>query len=122
MSVAPEQSQHDLVSAHRIEGATVYGAKGRRIGVIRNLMIEKQSGHVRSALVSKEGSSIANQWLLPIPWSELRYDTGLNGYLVDEAKLKDAPWVEGDAALESDLPWRGKVYSHWIAQNYGGIY
>ncbi|MDP3176123.1 MAG: PRC-barrel domain-containing protein [Phenylobacterium sp.] len=121
MSEAPKPSEHDLISAHRVEGATVYSAEGRTVGVIRNLMIEKQSGHVRSALVSKEGSSGANQWLAPVPWSELRYDTGLGGYVVDATKLENAPWVEGDAALESDLPWRGKVYSHWVAQNYWGM-
>jgi len=120
MSEATKDSTHPLISAHRVEGAAVFDKQGRKVGAIKNLMIEKLSGRVQNALLSKEGPSQANVWLIPVPWSELQYDTNLNGYVVDEAKLEGAPWVEGDAALESDLPWRGEVYSHWVASNYWG--
>ena len=113
-----EQPAHPAISAHRVEGAPVFNQHGAQIGNINDLMIEKVSGQVTSAIMSCRAVIGVGGGRFPIPWSMLTYDTQFKGYVVDEQKLYDAPSLKGDHGQESDLPWRDDVYGYWAALRY----
>jgi hypothetical protein len=56
-------------------------------------MIDKQTGQVAYAILSFGRFLGVGSSYHPLPWSLLRYDTNLGGYVVeiDESQLKGAP-------------------------------
>ena len=56
-------------------------------------MIDKISGKVAYAVVSFGGFLGMGEDYLPMPWTRLKYDTNLGGYLtgMTESQLKGAP-------------------------------
>ena len=83
----------DLIASDKVEGATVYGADREQIGTIRRMMINKQSGEVVYAVLSFGGVLGIGDEQYPLPWSALRYDRSLGGYVtkLTQAQLRDAP-------------------------------
>src|SRR5712691_4684951 len=70
----------DLIGSDKVEGTTVYDAKGEKMGSIARVMIDKRSGQVAYAVLSCGGFlGIGNDYY-PIPWAALSYDTSLGGY------------------------------------------
>jgi sporulation protein YlmC with PRC-barrel domain len=116
-TAAPPRSTHPTISANRVEGTAVYNQAGERIGKINDLMIEKVSGQVTSAIMTFGAVLGVGGDRYPLPWSLLTYDTDLNGYVIDERRLKGAPSASGDSA-DGDLPWREAVYSYWAVAPY----
>ena len=82
-----------LIGSDKVEGTAVYGANDERIGSVQRVMIDKISGKVAYAVVSFGGFLGIGEDYYPMPWSRLKYDTGLGGYKVGvtEDQLKGAP-------------------------------
>lgn len=75
---------HDLIASDRVEGTAVYGRDGNRLGSIHNFMVEKRGGRVRYAVMKcSDGFLGLDERYYPLDWSELDYDTQLDGYHVD---------------------------------------
>ena len=92
MAEATSHPSKPLIESDRVEGTTVYGADGERIGTVKRLMIEKVSGRVAYAVIAFGFSDFgANDHT--IPWGKLAYDTSLGGYRTDvtEGELRQAP-------------------------------
>jgi hypothetical protein len=101
-----------LIAANKVEGTDVFNAGGDRVGSIHDLMIDKRSGQVAYAIMSFGGFLGVGNSYHPLPWSLLRYNTNLGGYVVDikETQLEGGPsypvgaepaW--GDPEYESKL-------------------
>src|SRR5262245_20314178 len=99
MASARAHSNHNLISSENVHGTDVYGAGDEAIGKIDHLLIEKISGRVAYAVMSFGGFLGLAHSHYPIPWSALKYDTNLQGYLtgITEAQLKDAPEFSDDS-------------------------
>jgi len=82
-----------MIGSDKVEGTAVYGADNRRIGSVQRVMLDKISGKVAYAVVSFGGFLGIGEDYYPMPWSSLKYDTGLGGYrvAVTEDQLKGAP-------------------------------
>ena len=82
-----------LIGSDKVEGTAVYGANDERIGSVQRVMIDKISGKVAYAVVSFGGFLGIGEDYYPMPWSRLKYDTGLGRYKVGvtEDQLKGAP-------------------------------
>lgn len=90
---------HDIISSEKVEGTKVYNAAGDKLGSIDNLMIDKRTGQVRFAVLEFGGFLGMGTDRYPLPWSMLKYETEMDGYVVplDKAKLESAPkYHEGD--------------------------
>ena len=64
----------------------------RNLGAIHDVMIDKPSGKVAYSIMSFGGFlGMGNQYH-PLPWSVLKYDTNLGGYVVnlDKRQLEGA--------------------------------
>ena len=113
-----ETSSHNLISSDRVQGTYVYGAGGEQVGTIDHLMIEKVSGRVAYAVMSFGGFLGLGESHYPVPWSALRYDTSLGGYVtgITESQLKDAPQFTENAW--GDRSWETRVHEHYRAPYY----
>ena len=82
-----------LIGSDKVEGTNVYGADREKIGSVQRVMLDKLSGKVAYAVISFGGFMGIGEDYYPIPWATLKYDTELEGYLVNLTadKLKGAP-------------------------------
>lgn len=105
----------DIISSERVEGTAVYNRKGDKLGSIDELMIDKRSGHVRYAVLEFGGFLGMGTDRYPLPWSVLKYDTSLDGYVVplDKAQLEKAPRYPHDDSPEYTPEYSRKVYDYY---------
>jgi len=88
-----EDVTHDLISARKVDGASVYNAKGDSLGSIHDIMINKRTGQVAYAVMSFGGFLGIGEQYHPLPWNVLKYDETKGGYSIDlsEDKLRNGP-------------------------------
>ncbi|MGA9764268.1 MAG: PRC-barrel domain-containing protein [Rhodomicrobium sp.] len=93
-----------LISSEEIEGTTVYGAHGKRIGSIDHLLIERVSGRAVYAVVNFGGFLGRLKSHYNLPWATLKYDPKLGGYRTDvtKEKLQAAPGFDGSDYEDRD--------------------
>lgn len=113
MNTMPIKS--DCISSDKVEGTKVYNATGDKLGSVENLMIDKQSGTIRYAVLEFGGFLGMGTDKYPLPWNMLKYDTGLEGYVVplDKDKLQDAPRYAVDSAPSYDAEYGKRVYGYY---------
>jgi sporulation protein YlmC with PRC-barrel domain len=105
-----------VISSDRVEGTAVYNAAGEKLGSIDDLVIDKQSGHVRYAVLEYGGFLGMGTDRYPLPWDVLKYDTTLDGYVVplDRATLEGGPRYPA-----SDRPAYTDDYGRKVNDYYG---
>lgn len=96
--------EHHLISSDEIGGTPVFDPLRDEIGVIDHLMIDKETGEVRWAIVRFGGFMGLGPKRCPLPWNSLAYDEERNGYvskmtrrrLEDASAFDSASWSEPD--------------------------
>jgi PRC-barrel domain len=118
MAEATVHPNHKLISSEDVEGTSVYSPNRDQIGSIDHLMIDKVSGKISYAVMSFGGFLGLGHSHYPIPWSSLRYDKGVEGFVtnISEAQLRDAPAFSDDSW--QDRNWEDSVHRHYDAQPY----
>ena len=120
MAEATSHSSKPLIESDRVEGTTIYGANGERIGTVKRLMIEKVSGRVAYAVIAF-GFSDLGTGDHTIPWGKLTYDTGLGGYRTDitEGELRQAPgFASGEEHDWSDRDREEELHDYYRIPPY----
>ena len=104
-----------VISSDKVEGTPVYNGNGDKLGSIDDLMIDKRSGQVRYAVLEFGGFLGMGTDRYPLPWSMLKYDTKLDGYVVpvDKSQLEKAPRYSETETPEYSDEYGRKVYSHY---------
>ena len=104
-----------IISSDKVEGTTVYNTAGDKLGSIDALMIDKQSGKVRYAVMEFGGFLGMGTDQYPVPWDMLRYDTEKDGYVVpiDKAQLEQAPRYARDDAPQYTDDYGRKVHDYY---------
>lgn|SRR5690606_21184333 len=111
----------NLIGSDKVEGTSVYGPGGDKIGAIERVMIDKPSGKVAYAVLSFGGFLGIGDDHYPIPWTKLTYDESLGGYRTDisHADLEAAPRYEADDDFEWDDRQRAMdVYTYYGVPPY----
>ena len=82
-----------LISASKVQGTSVYNARGEDLGSIHDLMLDKRSGKVAYAVMSFGGFLGIGERYHPLPWHLLTYDEDKGGYNIDLSaeRLRAAP-------------------------------
>jgi sporulation protein YlmC with PRC-barrel domain len=82
-----------LVAADKVQGARIYSTAGDNLGSIDDVMIDEKSGNIAYAILSFGGFLGIGTRYHHLPWSMLRHDSNLGGYVVDVGRrqLKDIP-------------------------------
>jgi hypothetical protein len=112
-----------LIGSDKVEGTAVYGADQKKIGNLERVMIDKISGKVAYAVISFGGFLGVGEDYYPVPWTTLKYDTRLGGYLVNltKDKLEKAPKynkaTDWNWSRENDR----RVYDYYGAQPYWAL-
>lgn len=90
-----------LIAADRVTGTNVYDTKGEKLGSVYDVMIDKASGRAVYAVMSFGGFLGIGEKYHPLPWSTLKYDTRLSGYVVDldKDRLNAAPYYGEDESI-----------------------
>lgn len=86
-------TDNSLIDSSQVEGTEVYDLRGKHIGSIKRLVIEKTSGRVVYTVMSFGGFLGMGANEFTIPWNKLRYDTQVGGFETDVTKeeLEGAP-------------------------------
>ena len=116
--MTPGTASENLIHASTVRNTPVFTIDGDRIGHVEDISIEKLSGEVAYAVLAAGGFLGLGEKLYPVPWSILKYDASLNGYVVPLSKdrLKDAPSYEREELADaggSDLGYREPVYGYY---------
>lgn len=106
-----------LIAAAKVGGTPVYNRHAERLGTVEDVMLDKRSGRVAYAVMSFGGFLGIGERYHPLPWSILRYDVDLGGYLVDldRDRLEGAPSY--DASEEMD--WTNRNLGQRVSDYYG---
>jgi hypothetical protein len=109
-----------LIASDKVEGTAVYGADQRKIGSLERVMIDKISGKVAYAVLSFGGFLGMGDDYYPVPWSTLKYDTNLGGYLVNLTKdrLDNAPKFNESRGWNWNRENDRQVHDYYRAQPY----
>ncbi|TCK28765.1 PRC-barrel domain protein [Ancylobacter aquaticus] len=110
-----------LIGSDKVEGTAVYRPNGERIGGIERVMIDKLTGQTAYAVMSFGGFLGFGEDYYPLPWSLLKYDETLDGYVVDltEEQLTGAPHhASSDDRSWSDRDWGRKVDDYYHVPPY----
>lgn len=116
MTTTLEKSANPLISSGRVEGTTVFNAKGDKLGSVDCLMLDKEQGKVAYAVMSFGGILGIGEKRHPLPWQTLTYDEEKDGYVVNLSKdqLERAPTMDaGDYDRLKDRTFGASVYSHY---------
>ena len=110
-------SSHSTISSDRVEGTAVYNTSHDKLGSIDCLIIDKQSGQVRYAVMEFGGFLGMGTDRYPLPWSMLKYDTTQEGYVVpiDKNILEGAPRYNADDVPAYSDDYGRKIYDHYGA-------
>jgi sporulation protein YlmC with PRC-barrel domain len=104
-----------VISSDKVEGTSVYNLADEKLGSIDDLMIDRQSGQIKYAVLEFGGFLGMGTDRYPIPWTMLKYNSDKGGYVVplDKAMLKDAPKYTEASAPSYDSAYGQKVNSYY---------
>ena len=109
-----------LIGSDKVDGTSVYGADGKKIGAVERVMIDKISGKVAFAVLSFGGFLGMGEDFYPLPWSSLKYDTSLGGYRASLTKeqLDKAPKYNQSQDWSWNRDNERRVYEHYRVRPY----
>lgn len=110
---AAMESPVSFVSAHQFIGMDVTNMNGEKIGKIRDLMLDRQTGQVGYAILGKGGILGVQEKEIAVPFNLFRSEAESKTLMltVDESKLADVP------ARTADMT--DQEYGRTIHEHYG---
>ena len=111
----PMQETEDMIASDRVQGTDVYSSADEKIGKIHSFMVGKRSGKVQYAVMSFGGFLGLGERFHPLPWSVLRYDEKLEGYVVgiNAEALKNGPSYTRDQEPAFTGAYGAGIYGHY---------
>ncbi|MEF2552930.1 PRC-barrel domain-containing protein [Aurantimonas sp. A2-1-M11] len=108
------------IEASRVSGTAVYNTDGDHLGHIHDLVIGKQDGQVKYAIMSFGGFLGIGEEYHPLPWHVLKYDERQGGYVVGITldQLQGAPRY----AAGAEPGWNDPDYGRRIDDYYRPAY
>jgi len=109
------------IRAKKVIGTTVKDSAGRRVGVIEDVVLDKQSNNIMFAVVGFGGFLGVNEKYHPLPWETLDYDESEGAYVVTltKAQLEAAPAATIEELTRDDGGLlRERTYDYYKAPRY----
>ncbi|MGE0652763.1 MAG: PRC-barrel domain-containing protein [Alphaproteobacteria bacterium] len=87
-----------------VNGSDVYTSSGRRLGYIRDILIDEKTGRVAYAVLGLGGFYGFNERFRPVPWHLLKYSNDRNGFVLplDRDVIENGPSFDHDGVGECD--------------------
>jgi sporulation protein YlmC with PRC-barrel domain len=111
----------NAIRAGKAIGTDVYDLSGKKIGEVKDIVLEKTSNSILFAVVSFGGVLGMGEKYHPIPWSELDYEPSRGGYVVSFSsdQLKNAPADSIEALTTGDgRAFRDRAFTHYGTKPY----
>jgi sporulation protein YlmC with PRC-barrel domain len=105
-----------VLSASTLSSDDVYNPKGEKLGSIKELMLDIESGKVCYAVLSFGGFLSLGEKLFAVPWTALTVDTENKRIVmdIDEERLKKAPGFDTDNWPNmADATWGKSVHAYY---------
>ena len=111
----PTDETGHLIASNKVEGTSVYGRDGQRLGHIYNFMVDKFSGRVEYAVMVYGGFMGLGERYYPLPWRVLSYDTRAGGYRIDMSRddLRSAPSFDRGTEPRFDHSYGSRVHDYY---------
>lgn len=109
------------IRAKKVLGTSVKNRRGKKIGEIEDIVLDKQSNNIMFAIVSFGGFLGLGEKYHPLPWAALDYDEQSDGYIVDvsEETLRCAPAGSIEELTRVDAnALRDQTYSYYRVNPY----
>src|ERR1700758_811941 len=92
------------IRVSKVIGTNVQDASGKKIGEVKDVIVDKQSNNIMFAVLSFGGLLGMGEKYHPIPWAALDYDESRNAYVVDYSKeqLQAAPVGSVEELTQND--------------------
>jgi sporulation protein YlmC with PRC-barrel domain len=112
------QPETTMLETSKVPGTSVYGPSREEIGEVDDLIVDTVTGKVRYAILSFGGFLGLGKSSYVIPWTSLKWDTVLNGYVtgVTEEQLKASPDL--DPLSLRDREFEQRLHTNYGAPNY----
>ena len=105
-----------VLSASSLASDDVFNLKGEKLGSVKEIMLDIQSGRVCYVVLSFGGFLSMGEKLFAVPWSALTVDTENKRFLLDadEERLKEAPGFDTDNWPNmADPSWEKTVHAYY---------
>ncbi len=114
------ETPNRLIASDRVEGTSVYGPDGEKLGSVERFMVDKVSGQAEYAVLAFGGIFGIGHDHYPVPWKALYYNPDKGGYMVKltQEKLQDAPHYNS----EGEEPAYDRAYGEQVHNYYGYPY
>jgi sporulation protein YlmC with PRC-barrel domain len=109
------------ITARKVIDTAVFDAAGRKIGEVKDIVLDKTSNNIMFAVVGFGGLLGIGEKYHPVPWSELDYAKDRDGYIVNLTKeqLQAAPNATLDELTRDDgRAYRDLAFAHYKAKPY----
>ncbi len=106
----------NFLSTGSLTGTDVVNTEGKRLGDLKEIMLDVDTGQVAYAVLSFGGVLGMGDKLFAIPWKALRVDQGREKIVLNVKKevLDNAPGFDKDNwPQSSNAAWLGDVYRHY---------
>jgi hypothetical protein len=109
-----------LIAGKKVSGTTVYDTAGEKLGTVEDVMIDKLTGRIAYAIMSFGGFLGIGDKHHPLPWSTLKYDPGMGGYVVniDKRTLEGGPVFKDDEMAWQDQNWVQSIHKYYGTEPY----
>lgn len=107
---------HTLVPSDRVEGMTVHGRNGEKLGTIERLMLDKMTGKVAYAVIKSGGLFAAAHHRYPLAWDMLKYDPENECY---DTGMSLSELTSGPSELDDTFDWGNRSLAETRPQYWG---
>lgn len=96
-----------MIRSANLIGAPLKDSAGKKLGTIREVYLERDTGQARFVVIEFGGLFGASGKFHPIPWRTMRYDEASDSYLTDLSKdlLKSSPAYDRDQLNDTAYAW-----------------
>ena len=104
-----------LIAAARLDGVAVYGPAREKLGAAKDVYLDMRTGHAEFVRVAVGGVLGVGEKQFPVPWSALRYDARLDGFVIglDQAALEAGPALGDYESVTDDDGWGQDVRDYY---------
>ncbi len=104
-----------LVSANTLAGQPLFDRSGDKLGVLKELFVNKTTGQVEFVLGATGGFLGVGEKFHPLPWSLLTYNSAPEGYVVSVGKeeIRAAPAYDREQLNSTHYGWGDQVQRYF---------
>ena len=109
--------------ASKIIGTDVHDMQGKKIGAVRDIVVDPQTGNINYAVVSFGGVMGVGGKYFAVPWKSLQATADAKNYAlnVDREALKAAPGFDKDHWPDmANQQWASDVERYWQSRQSTG--